>query len=173
MIQPGRWVFEGGNSSVAFSVRHLMISRVRGGFRRFSGWIDVAADPERSVVHAEIETASVDTGMEARDKDLRGPDFLDVERHPLMVFDSTAVHPGWKLEGNLTVAGVARPVVLTVEFRGAVTDNWGNHKAVFSATTTLDREEFGLTYNRTLETGGVLIGSQVEVEIEIQAKPEG
>lgn len=162
----GRWVFEGGNSSIGFSVRHLMISRVRGNFRRFSGSF------EGTAVEVEIEAASVDTGMEVRDKDLRGPDFLDADRHPVLRYVGTAVRED-RVEGTLTVAGVTRPVALDMVFQGAATDNWGNHKAVFSATATLNREDFGLTYNRTLETGGVLIGSQVEVEIEIQAKPEG
>lgn len=170
----GSWAFEAGNSSVEFSVKHMMISKVRGTFREFSGAIEVAEDPLASMVSVRIETASLDTGLEYRDKDLRGKDFLDVEKHPQLTFTSTTLSPdgdGWRLGGDLTIAGQTRPVVLAFEFHGAAVDPWGNQKAAFSATTSLDREEWGLTYNQALESGGVLIGSKINIEMEIQAKP--
>lgn len=170
----GNWAFEAGNSSIEFSVKHLMISKVRGSFRAFSGAIDVGDDPSASTVSVRIETASLDTGLEYRDKDLRGPDFLDVEKYPEMTFTNTSVMPngeGWQLGGELTLAGQTHPVVLDFEFHGAAVDPWGNAKAVFSARTSLERERWGLTYNQAIESGGVLIGSKINIEIEIQAKP--
>jgi len=169
----GRWLFEAGNSEITFSVKHLVISKVRGSFKQFSGEILVAEEFWASSASASIRSDSVDTGLAARDKDLRGPDFLDAESHPTLEFRSTGLSAsgdGWTLTGDLTVAGQTRPVWLAVEFAGVATDPWGNVKAVFSATTKLNREEFGLTYNKVIEGGGVLIGSDITIEIEIQAK---
>ena len=171
----GTWRFEAGNSSVGFVVKHMMISKVRGSFREFSGTIEVAEDPLASAVHAEIAAASIDTGMAYRDSDLKSADFLDVERHPTLVFDSTGVRAAgddWVLSGELSIAGQTRPVEMTMEFGGAAVDPWGNTKGMFSASTEIVREEWGLTYNKAVEGGGVLIGSKLKIEIEIQAKPE-
>jgi len=169
----GRWLFEAGNSEITFSVKHLVISKVRGSFKQFSGEIVVAQDFWSSTATASIRSDSIDTGLAARDKDLRGDDFLDAENHPTLDFRSaglSAAGDGWILTGDLTIAGQTRPVRLAVEFAGVATDPWGNVKAVFSATTKLNREEFGLTYNKVIEGGGVLIGSDITIEIEIQAK---
>lgn len=169
----GRWLFEAGNSEITFSVRHLVISKVRGSFREFSGEIVVAQDLGASTATASLRAESIDTGLGPRDRDLRGPDFLDAEHHPTLDFRSTgldATRRGWELAGELTIAGATRPVRLQVDFAGIAADPWGNIKAVFSAGTTLNREEFGLTYNKVIEGGGVLIGADVEIEIEIQAK---
>ena len=171
---PGPWVFEAGNSEIAFVVKHMMISKVRGVFREFAGQIVVAERPEDSTATLRIRAASLDSGMAARDRDLKGTDFLDVEQHETLDFDSTSVRgvgDGWEVTGDLTIAGVTREVVVAVEFQGAAVDPWGNQKAVFSATAELVREEWGLTYNKTLEGGGVLIGPTAKIEIEIQAKP--
>lgn len=171
----GRWSFEGGNSEIAFSVKHMMISRVRGSFRDFSGEIVIAETPAASRASVSIAAESIDTGMPAREKDLRGKDFLDVEAHPRITFISTGLDSvdgaEFDLLGDLTIAGRTQPVRLTVEFAGATTDPWGHTKAVFSARTKLQRADWGLTYNAALEGGGVLIGPSVDVEIEIQAKP--
>jgi polyisoprenoid-binding protein YceI len=172
----GRWSFEAGNSSIGFSVKHMMISKVRGSFREFTGTIDVAEDPLQSAVAVRIEAASIDTGMAYRDKDLTSADFLDVERHPELTFVSTAVRPDgadWTLLGELTIAGQTRTVSLAMQFHGAAVDPWGNAKAAFTARTQIAREEWGLTYNKAIEGGGVLIGSTIQIEIEIQAKPTG
>lgn len=171
---PRRWAFEAGNSEIAFSVKHLMISRVRGSFKEFSGLIEIADRPEDSTAKVSIVAASIDTGLEFRDRDMRGADFLDVEQYPTLEFTSTelkAADGDWELTGDLTIAGCTRPITLAVEFQGAATDPWGHHKAVFSAKTELVREDFGLTYNKAIEGGGVLIGSTIKVEIEVQAKP--
>lgn len=170
----GRWLFEAGNSEITFSVRHLVISKVRGSFKQFTGEIVVAEDFLASTATASIRADSIDTGLGPRDRDLRGRDFLDAEQHPTLEFRSTgltAARRGWELAGELTIAGATRPVRLAVEFAGIATDPWGNVKAVFSASTTLNREDFGLTYNKVIEGGGVLIGPDVDIELEIQAKP--
>jgi polyisoprenoid-binding protein YceI len=170
----GTWRFEAGNSSVEFTVKHMMISRVRGSFRAFTGTIEVADVPTDSRVSADIEAASIDTGMAFRDRDLRSADFLDVEQHPQLTFRSTAVRADgdeWVVTGDLTIASTTRPVDLAMEFQGAAIDPWGNAKAVFSASTQIEREDWGLTYNRAIEGGGVLIGSTVKISMEIQAKP--
>lgn len=170
----GEWAFEAGNSSVSFTVKHLMISKVRGSFREFAGRIHVAEKAADSSVVAEIVAASIDTGMAFRDKDLRGKDFLDVETHEHLVFRSRSVVPDgadWRVEGDLTIADVTRPVTLEMEFGGAAVDPWGHAKAVFTASTEIVREDFGLVYNQAIEGGGVLIGSKVKIDLEIQAKP--
>ena len=170
----GTWVFEGGNSEIAFSVKHMMISRVRGSFREFSGEVVVADRPEDSTARVSIVANSIDTGMAYRDRDLRSPDFLDVENHPTLEFVATAIKPDgddWALTGDLTIAGRTRPVTLAVEFQGAAVDPWGNSKIVFSASTEIVREDWELTYNKAIEGGGVLIGSTIKIEIEVQAKP--
>lgn len=169
----GTWAFEAGNSEIGFSVKHLVISRVRGAFREFEGEIRIAEDFAASVATARIAAASIDTGMAPRDNDLRGADFLDAQQHPYLEFRSTGVtvtDRQWQVTGDLTIAGRTRPVELRVEFAGVAADPWGNVKAVFSARTRFDREDFGLTYNKAIEGGGVLIGSTVDVEIELQAK---
>jgi polyisoprenoid-binding protein YceI len=169
----GRWAFEAGNSSVSFTVKHLMISKVRGAFREFHGTIDVAERPEASTVVAELVAASIDTGMAYRDRDLKSADFLDVERHPQLTYRSTgltATADAWAVQGELTIAGVTKPVALALEFDGAAVDPWGNAKAVFTAAGEIVREEFGLVYNQAIEGGGVLIGSKVKIDFEIQAK---
>ena len=170
----GRWTFEAGNSSVDFSVKHMMISKVRGSFREFSGTIDVAKDPAASTVSVRIAAASIDTGMAYRDKDLKSADFLDVERFAELTFTSTEVRPDgadWALVGDLSIAGRTKPVALAMEFHGAAVDPWGNAKAAFTASTQIEREQWGLTYNKAIEGGGGLIGSTIKIEIEIQAKP--
>ncbi|MEO6511270.1 MAG: YceI family protein [Nocardioides sp.] len=170
----GTWVFEAGNSEVAFSVKHMMISRVRGSFKEFTGELVVADRPEDSSARVTIAAASVDTGLAFRDRDLRSDYFLDVEHHPTLEFVSTSLAPDgddWRLVGDLTIAGKTRPVTLVVEFQGAAVDPWGHSKVVFSARTEIDREDWGLTYNKAIEGGGVLVGSKIKIEIEVQAKP--
>jgi len=170
---PG-WGIDLAHSSVGFTVRHLVVSKVRGKFTRWSGTIRMDEhDLARTEVDVTIETASVDTGVEQRDNHLRSPDFFDVANHPAMTFRSTRVEKtadgALRLFGNLTLHGVTKPVVLDVEYAGSQKDPWGGLRAGFSARTSLDRREFGLTYNQVLETGGVVVGEKVEVDIEIEA----
>ena len=168
------WGIDLVHSSVGFMVRHLVVSKVRGKFTRWSGTIRMDEhDLARTEVDVAIETASVDTGVEQRDNHLRSPDFFEVEKYPTMAFKSTRVEKApdgtLRLHGNLTLHGVTKPVVLDVEFAGSQKDPWGGTRAGFSARTSLDRREFGLTYNQLLETGGVVVGEKVDVDIEIEA----
>jgi polyisoprenoid-binding protein YceI len=168
----GTWVIEPDASDVVFRVRHLGLAKVRGRFDDFAGAIDIAEDPEASSVSVDIAAASVNTHLPARDEHLRSQDFLDVERYPRLTFRSTSVvRTGlrWDVGGDLTLHGVARPVTLAVDFLGAHTDADERDRAMFSATTTLDREDFDLTWNQALEAGGVVIGRTITIELEIEA----
>jgi polyisoprenoid-binding protein YceI len=148
-------------------------AKARGRFGEFAGDIQVSDRPEDSSVAVEIDAASIDTGQPDRDAHLRAPDFFDVEQFPTIRFRSTAVRAAgdqrFDVEGELTVRDVTRPVTLELEVGGVVRDPFGNEKAIFSAETELDREDFGLTYNQALETGGVLIGKKAKIELEIEA----
>ena len=162
------------HSEVTFQVRHLL-SKVRGRFNDFSGAIEFDPEhPDRSRVDVTIQAASIDTGEPDRDKHLRSADFFDVGKYPTLTFVSTSVTPrggnNYDVAGNLTIHGVTRPVVLPAAFLGAATDPWGNTKLGFEAELTLNRKDFGLTWNAALETGGVLVGDDVKVSLSIQAK---
>ena len=168
----GTWTLDPAHSSVGFSARHLVAARVRGSFKAFSGQIVVADTPEASSVTVAIDAASVDTGAEDRDNHLRSADFLDVENHPTLDFVSTAVRTvadGYEVDGTLTIRETTQPVTLSMQYSGVVADPWGNEKAIFSATTKINREDFGLVWNAALEGGGWLVGKHVEIEIEVQA----
>jgi polyisoprenoid-binding protein YceI len=168
---PGRWAIDASHSSVEASVRHLGLSKVRGAFRSFTGAIDVAERPEDSSVQVSIEAGSVDTREAARDEHLRSPDFLDVAAHPTIDFRSTRVTgkgSRWEVEGDLTLRGTTRPVTLDVRFEGLESDPWGGSRAAFSARTELDREAFGLTWNQVLESGGLLVGKKVRIDLEVE-----
>jgi len=171
----GRWSVDTHHSTVEFVARHLMVTKVRGRFGDYDATIDIAERPEDSHVDVTINAASISTGDEGRDGHLVGADFLDVEQHPTLTFHSTAVRPTgattWRVDGDLTIHGVTRPTVLDVEFGGVASDPWGNTKAFFSASTELDREDFGLTWNQPLAGGGVLVGKKVRIELEVQATP--
>jgi polyisoprenoid-binding protein YceI len=168
----GTWNVDPAHSSVGFVARHLMISKVRGTFRTFSGAITVASDPLESRVEATVDLASVSTGDDGRDAHLRGPDFFDVEQHPTMTFVSTAVRrerDGFVLVGDLTIKGVTRPVEFDLEFDGVSADPWGNLKAGFSASTEINRKDWDLGWNVALEAGGVLVGEKVKIVLDVQA----
>jgi polyisoprenoid-binding protein YceI len=169
-----RWEIDSSHSGVRFSVRHLVIAKVRGQFSRWTGTITVPdGDFDRASVNVTIDASSIDTGVADRDRHLRSEDFLDAERHPEITFATSRVEPGagdrLRLVGPLTIRGVSREVVLEVERHGTVRDPWGNERAAFSAATAIDRKDFGLTWNQALETGGVLVGDRVEIEIELEA----
>jgi polyisoprenoid-binding protein YceI len=170
---PGTYDVDQAHTTVEFIARHLMITKVRGRFGTFSGSVNVAEVPEESSVEVTIDAGSVDTGQEQRDAHLRGPDFFDVEKHPTLTFKSTSVSLAgddhWKVVGDLTVLGTTRPVVLDVEFDGANITPWGTRAVAFSASTEIDREDWGLTYNQALETGGVVVGKKVRIELNVEA----
>ena len=162
------------HSEVAFQVRHLL-SKVRGRFADFAGTIEFdAARPEHSRVDVVIQAASVDTAEPDRDKHLRSADFFDVEKFPTLAFTSTSVTPRgdntYDVRGDLTIHGVTRQVTLPASFLGTAQDPWGNVKFVFEAELTLNRKDFGLSWNAALETGGFLVGDEVKVMLSVQAK---
>lgn len=168
----GTWAIDASHSEVGFSVRHLGISKTKGRFGSFSGDIVVAERPEDSRVSVEIDAASVDTRDAGRDEHLRSADFFDVETHPALTFTTTDVAAKgdrWVVTGDLAIAGVTKPVVLDTEVTGLATDPWGNDRVAFHASTEINREDFGLTWNAALETGGFLVGKTVKIDLEVEA----
>ncbi len=168
----GDWAVDPGHAEVAFIGRHFMLTKVRGRFTDITGTIRIADDPADSTVEVTIGTASLTSGSSERDDHLRSPDFFDVERFPTATFVSTAVDrhgTAAKVVGDLTIVGITHPVTLEVEMLGAMTDPWGADRAVFSAYTEIDREDWGLTWNVALETGGVLVSKKIRIEIELEA----
>lgn len=169
----GTWAIDTDHSDIGFSVKHLMTARVRGAFHSFSGTIQMGDRPEESSVEVTIDPASISTGAEDRDNHLRSPDFFDVETFPTIGFRSTDVRSvggnRYEVDGELTIKDVTKPVTLDLTYGGLVTDPWGNEKAVFSASTTIDREAWGLNWNQALEAGGWLVGKKVDIELEVQA----
>jgi polyisoprenoid-binding protein YceI len=169
----GTYALDVAHSSVGFSVRHLMVSKTKGRFDGFTGTVTIADDPLESSVEVEIQVSSVDTRDETRDGHLRSPDFFDAEAFPTITYRSTKVTPSgrgtWTVDGELSVRGVTRDVPLTVSFEGGARDPWGGARVGFTAHAELDREAFGLTWNQALETGGVLVGKAVKIDIEAEA----
>jgi len=168
------WNIDTTHSSVSFAVRHMVFAKVRGRFANWSGTVELDADDlTRSRAVVEIDAASIDTGVAARDEHLRSPDFFDVARSPKLRFESTKMERvdgnRYTLHGKLTIRDVTRDVAIAVEYGGQAKDPWGNQRAAFSATASIDRREFGLTWNQALETGGVLVGEKIEIELEVQA----
>lgn len=171
--EAGLYEIDSTHSAIDFVVRHLVAAKVRGGFKSFNGSIVIGETPEQSSVTVEIDVASIDTGVDDRDAHLRSADFFDVENQPTATFASTAVSPqgdgNYTVTGDLTIAGVTRSVELDLDYAGAVIDPWGNDRVVFSAATEIDREDFGLTWNQVLETGGVMVSKTAKIEIDVQA----
>jgi len=168
----GTWDFDPTHLSVTFEARHMMIAKVRGAFTAATGTIVVQEDPSRSSVDVSIDTASIESGSEERDVHLRSEDFLDVEKYPTMTYRGAnleVVGDRYRLDGELTIKDVTRPVSLDLEFNGAIVDPWGNARAAFSATTEIDRTDWGLTWNVPLETGGVLVGKTIKIIIDAEA----
>ncbi|WP_242352977.1 YceI family protein [Anaeromyxobacter sp. SG64] len=168
------WRVDGAHSGIHFTVRHMVISKVRGKFTRWNARLALdPADLSRSTVEAEIEAASIDTGVADRDTHLRSGDFLDAQKHPALKYRSRRVEvlspERLRVTGDLTIRDTTREVVLDVEYGGRGKDPWGNERSGFTATTSLNRKDFGLTWNQALETGGVLVADRVDVEIELQA----
>ncbi len=169
----GTYTIDPTHTSVEFIGRHLMITKVRGRLPDVSGTITIDDEPTRSHVEVEIQVATLDTGDAQRDDSLRSVDFFDVEHYPTITFRSTQVEPGtsetWMVTGDLTVRGVTRPVTLEVDFDGANASPFGDERIAFSAATDVNREDWGLTWNVALETGGVLVGKKVRIELNVQA----
>jgi polyisoprenoid-binding protein YceI len=171
-LTPGTWTIDPQHSAVAFVVRHLMITKVRGRFTDFSGTITVPEDRLQASVQVSVDLASVDTGDAQRDAHLRTSDFFETDKHPHMTFRSTGVKvdgPDITLIGDLTIKDVTRPIELDVEFDGISPDPWGGTRAGFSAEGEISRKEWGLEWNVALETGGFVVADKVKIEIDVQA----
>jgi polyisoprenoid-binding protein YceI len=170
---PGVLVVDAAHSSVEAVVRHLVIAKVKGRFTSFSGLIHVAEDPMQSWAEVTIDAASIDTGEPQRDEHLRSADFLDVKRYPTIEFKTTFLtktgRARFQAGGDLTMRGQTHPVSVECEYKGLATDPWGNERLILTAESELDRTRWGLTWNGALETGGVLVSAQVQVQAEIQA----
>ena len=169
----GTYLLDAAHKRVGFVVRHLMVSKVRGEFAEASATITVAENPLESTVSATIQTTSISTGQADRDNHLRTGDFFEAEKYPTIEFRSTGVksHDGneFVLVGDLTIKDVTKSVELDVEFEGVGRSPYGFDLFGFSATTEIDREDWGLTYNMALESGGVMIGKKIKIEIEGEA----
>jgi len=170
-----KWDFDYAHSAVEFTVRHLLVSKVRGRFTKWTGKVELdEQDPARSRVDVEIEVASVDTHEPQRDAHLRSGDFFEADRHPYITFKSKRVDENGKnhltVTGDLTIRGTTREVALDVERGGIVAkDPWGRRRAGFTATATIHRKDFGVSFNQVLDSGGVALGEEVAVAIEIEA----
>ena len=171
-LTPGTWNIDPVHSSVGFVARHLMVSKVRGRFNKFSGTLTIAEDPLKSKVEASAEVASISTGDETRDGHLKSADFFDLEKYPTIDLVSTGIDKDgddYVLHTNLTVNGVTKPVDFELEFEGVSPDPWGGTRAGFEAETEISRKDWGLEWNMVLETGGLVIGDKVKIEIDAQA----
>jgi polyisoprenoid-binding protein YceI len=168
------WQIDPAHTNVEFTVRHMMISNVKGQFQKTAGTITVnGSDAASAKIDATIDASSVDTRVERRDMHLKSPDFLDVAKYPTITFKSTKVEADgpnkWKVTGDLTLHGVTKPVVLDVESSGAPVSMGGKTHAGASATTKIKRSDFGLTWNKALEAGGVMVGDEVAISIDVEA----
>ena len=167
------WQIDPTHTGVGFAVKHLVIATVKGQFGAVSGSVKVNERNPRDVqLEVEIDAASIDTRTEQRDAHLRSPDFLDVEKYPKIRFVGKRVEGDlagdFELVGDLTIRGITRETVLEVTNEGRARDPWGNERAVFSAKTKINRVDFGLTWNQALETGGVLVGEDVKISIDVE-----
>ena len=168
----GTWDIDAAHSSVGFSVRHMMVSKVRGYFREFSGEIVTAADPSQSTVTATVDMDSIDTRQEQRDAHIRSADFFDVGNHTVMTFRSTGVRnkgEDWVVEGELTLKGHTKPVTLALELNGFGPDAYGGTRAGFTGKTEISRSQFGVDIQMPMDGGGVVVSDKVTVELEIEA----
>ncbi len=167
------WNIDPSHSHIQFAVRHMVISKVRGRFNKFSGSLSFdPAAPQSGSVQATIEVDSIDTTDEKRDGHLKSPDFFDAAKFSTLTFKSTGITGSGsdlKVTGDLTIHGVTKSVTLDVESLGGGKDPWGGERQGFSAKTTINRQEFGLTWSQTLETGGLLVGDKIEIELDIEA----
>jgi polyisoprenoid-binding protein YceI len=168
------WNLDTVHSGINFTVRHMVVSKVRGRFAKFGGSVTLDEDDlTRSIVEATIDASSIDTGTAQRDDHLKSADFFDVEHFPQIRFRSTRIErlegENYRLTGELTIRDVTRPIALEAEYGGRGKDPWGNERVGFTAKGALDRKDFGLKWNQALETGGVLVSDRVDIELEVQA----
>jgi polyisoprenoid-binding protein YceI len=168
----GTWQIDPVHTEVSFSVRHMMVSKVRGYFTNFSGTIVTADEPTDSSVTATIDLSSIDTRNEQRDNHIRSADFFDVESHPTMTYRSTSLSgngENWTVEGELSLHGVTRPVPLSLELNGFTADPYGGQRAGFSATAEINRRDFGIDISMPMDGGGVVVGDKITINLEVEA----
>ena len=172
-MRTNNWNLDTVHSGINFTVRHMVVSKVRGRFAKFNGTVALdESDITRSTVEATIDASSIDTGTAQRDDHLKSADFFDVERFPEIRFLSTPIEKvsgdRYRVTGELTIHGVTRSVALETEYGGRGKDPWGNERVGFTAKGAIDRKDFGLVWNQALETGGVLVSDRVDLELEVQ-----
>jgi polyisoprenoid-binding protein YceI len=168
----GTWKIDPVHSDVAFTVRHMMVSKVRGHFTRFEGELRLAPDPIDSQVTATIDLSSIDTNNPTRDDDLRSANYLEIATHPTMTYRSTGIRhneDGFDVDGELTLHGVTRQVPLTLDVNGFARDPYGGTRAGFSATAEISRKDFGITTEIPMDGGGVVVGDKIQIFIEVEA----
>lgn len=167
------YALDTAHTTVEFVVRHLMITKVRGRFTAFEGRVETAPDSDLPTsISASIDAASIDTREDQRDTHLRSPDFFEVEKYPKLTFESTRIDgtpDEFTIDGKLTIHGVTRDVSLAANFEGRTKDPWGGTRVGYSAQTTINRKDFGLTWNAALETGGVVVGDEIRIELNVEA----
>jgi polyisoprenoid-binding protein YceI len=171
-LTAGTWTIDVAHSEVGFQVRHLMVSKVKGKFKKFDGVITIAEDPLQSHAEVTIDASSIDTGDENRDNHLRSADFFETDKHSQITFTSTGVRPkgsDYLVTGDLTVHGVTRPVELEVEFNGVSTDPWGGTRSGFSATTEINRKDYGVSFDVPADGTAVVVGDKIKINIEVEA----
>lgn len=168
----GTWTLDPVHTDIGFVARHMMVSKVRGHFEKYTASITTAQNPLDSHAEAEIDLSSITTGNDQRDAHLRSNDFFDTDTHTKMTFRSTGIKPDgddFLVDGELTIRGVTKPITLNVEIGGFGPDPYGNTRAGFSATTTINRHDFGVSWNAAIEGGGVVVGDKVTINIEAEA----
>jgi polyisoprenoid-binding protein YceI len=171
----GTWDLDPVHTRLGFAARHAMVATVHGHFAVFSGVLELdEADPAKSSAEVRIDAASITTGNDQRDAHLRSPDFLDVERYPELVFRSTHAEVGagpeeYRLVGELTITDQVHPVVLELEYQGTAVDAYGNHRAGFEGSSTINRKDWGLGWNMVMEAGGLMLGDRVKLELDVSA----
>lgn len=172
---PGDWVLDTAHTNLMFVARYAMLTKVRGHFKNFEGAIHVAEKPEDSWFELSIDASSITTDNDTRDNHLRSGDFLDLENHPTITFRSTKVEligeDRLRVTGDVMIRGVTKEVILDAEYVGVGKDAYGRTRIAFSARTEIDRDDFGVSWNMALETGGLLVGKRVQIELEVQALP--
>ncbi len=170
------WNIDPAHSSVLFVARHMVVARVHGRFERFSGTLRVNPEqPLQGAVEVVVEAGSIYTGASDRDAHLRSPDFLDAEGAPRLIFRSTQVEPtggaSFRLLGDLTIRNVTHPVAFEARHTATSKDPWGSTRLIYSARTTINRTDYGIRWNKTLDNGGWLVGEKIDIELDIQAIP--
>ncbi|KGR82672.1 YceI family protein [Lysinibacillus odysseyi] len=170
------WSVDSSHSSVGFSVKHMMVSKVKGAFEDYSATVTTEdlADLSNAAITFEIQTASINTQSEDRDNHLRSADFFNVEQYPTITFQSTNIEKDgedYKVTGDLTIKDVTKPVTFDVSYNGRGTNPWGVEVYGFEAETKINREDFGLTWNAALETGGVLVGKDIKITVDLEVNP--